>query len=196
MRAGFSTPDFDTPVDIDHYLRLVPDGATVKGMMLQSTLDHLAQTGHPPPDGFGKYLGFKDYPGEEFVRVLAAAGERAAHGRPLGHGLRTLGRLAYPTLRDTLIGRTMFSIFSSDIKKIIPLASRAYGVSASTGSAEIIEQSDREAVIRLVDIFSFLEHYHFGVLEGVLTACDLSGEVGFAPDDTPTSGRFWVHWDA
>lgn len=194
MRDGFRVPDFDAAPDVETHVQLVPAGATVKGMLLQSTLDHLQSIGTAAPDRFGPYFGFKDYAGEEFVRLLGAAGDRAEPGKGLGHGLRALGKLAYPAIRDTLIGRTIFSIFSSNIERLIPLASRAYGMSASVGGAEVLELGDGEAVIRLTDIYTFLEHYHFGIFEGVLAACELEGEVMFAPDDNPTTGRFWIRW--
>lgn len=194
MREGFSVPDFGAPVDIEAVHARVPETATVKGLMLQAVLDHVRDAGAPAPQGRGPYTAFRDYSGHEFVDVLLDGARALRPDGTLREGLRELGRVAYPALAESWIGKVVFSVLARDVGQVWKLVSKVYSITGNHGGGELLVLEDREAVLRVHGIYSFLDAYHFGGVEGVLQACRASGEVGFR-SETDTAGQFWVRWD-
>ena len=189
-RSRFKSPDMKRPVDVVAQQQLVMPGATVKGMQLQALLDECKRKGRPLERR--KYQSFLDYPGE-LVLVLAQAAALVWPDEPAREGLRRLGRVAYPTLKSSLIGRVVFGAVGADVRLLWPLVSKGYQLSASRGHAELLELEGREAVVRLKDIFSFLDAWHVGILEGAMLAYGQEAEVLFSPL-SETSGDFLIRW--
>lgn len=190
-RADFVEPSLTGPLDVDAYLRLVQPGATVKGMQFQALLDECARHGRAIPGR--RYVGFRDYPGAELVELLAMCAERIHPGEPPREGLRRLGHIAYPTLKKSLLGKIVFGALGGDIPSLLGLVTKGYALSASTGKASVLEVAETEAVIRLEDIYSFIDAWHVGIIEGATTT--------YAKDPvvrmkrlSPTSADFWIRW--
>lgn len=190
-RAAFVEPSFTGPLDVDAYLRLVQPGATVKGMQFQGLLDECAQRGRPIPGR--RYVGFRDYPGGELVELLAMCAERLYPAETPREGLRRLGRIAYPTLKRSLLGKIIFSAVGNDITTLLKLVTKAYSLSGNTGHAEVLEVGDDEAFVRLEEIYTFIDAWHVGIIEGAVTT--------YAKDPivkikrlSPKAADFWVQW--
>lgn len=190
-RTHFVEPTMTGALDVDAYLALVQPGATVKGMQFQGLLDECALRGRPIPGR--RYVAFRDYPGEELVELLALCAERLHPSEPPREGLRRLGRIAYPTLRRSLLGKIVFGAVGSDIPMLLSLVTKAYGLSGSTGRASVLEVGEREAIIRLEEIYTFLDAWHVGILEGAVTTYASDPVVRIRPL-SPTSADFWVRW--
>lgn len=179
------------PLDVDAYVRLVQPGATVKGMQFQGLLDECALHGRAIPGR--RYVGFRDYPGEELVELLAMCAERLYPDEPPREGLRRLGRIAYPTLKKSLLGKIVFGALGTDIRALLTLVTKAYQLSGNTGHASVLEVGDGEAIIHLEGIYTFIDAWHVGIIEGAVTT--------YAKDPivkikrlSPTAADFWVRW--
>jgi uncharacterized protein (TIGR02265 family) len=79
------------------------------------------------------------------------------------------------------------------VRLLWPLVSKGYQLSASRGQAELLELEERQAVVRLNDIFSFLDAWHVGILEGAMLAYGREAEVLFSPL-SDISGDFLIRW--
>ena len=189
--SDFVALDMSSPLDIDAHVALVPPGATVKGMQFQALLDECARRGKPIAGR--RYLGFRDYPGTELVELLVLTAERVWPDVPLREGLRRVGRIAYPTLRESLLGSVVFKAIGNDIPRLWSLIEKGYALSASSGRARVLEHRDLEVIVRLEDMYSFVDAWHVGILEGgVLT-------YGSEPDVkirklSATAADFRVRW--
>jgi uncharacterized protein (TIGR02265 family) len=193
MRPGFVRPDISAPIDVAAQKRLVQPGATVKGMQLAALVAECKRRGAPIAGR--RYIPFRDYPGEEIVDLLALAAERAWPDVPRREGLRRLGRVAYPTLRESLVGRVVFGALGRDIKAIWRLVSKGYALSNNSGTATVLELGEDEVVLRLEGMYSWIDAWHVGIIEGGVGIYDLVPDVMI--DKTgPTSADFWVRWTA
>jgi len=190
-RAAFLDPSMTGPLDVDAYLRLVQPGATVKGMQFQGLLDECARRGRAIPGR--RYVAFRDYPGAELVELLAMCAERLYPDQAPREGLRRLGHIAYPTLKRSLLGKIVFGALGNDIRGLLKLVTKGYQLSGSTGRAEVLEYGDAEAIVRLEDIYTFIDAWHVGIIEGA-AATYAKDPVVKMKRLTPTSADFWVRW--
>jgi uncharacterized protein (TIGR02265 family) len=174
---GFALPDWQAPFDADALIARAPEAGVVKGLFFQDILDAAVSLRVTLPAPRQRYLPFIDYPMREYMGLLVSA-TRVIHPRePLRNGLRRLGRMAYPTLSATLLGRAIFGVAGRDYGTIVSLASRAYAVTIKPGVVTLAERAPTRAVVTLRDLWTFPDTYHVGVFEGALIAVGLRGEV-------------------
>ncbi len=191
VSSGFVRPDFSVPIDLEAQKRLIQPGATVKGMQLQALVDECKKRG--VAIGTRKYTSFREYPGEELLDLLVATAQGVWPNVSTREGLRRVGRLAYPTLYHSLIGRVVFGALARDIHRIWGVVSKGYALSGSTGSATLVEVRDNDAIVRLEGIYSFVDSWHVGIFEGAVELYDAEPEV-LVKKTSPTSADFLVRW--
>ena len=194
VRAGFVRPDFgpQSPLlDLEAQKRLVPAGATVKGMQLQAIVDDCVKRGASL--GPRRYVAFRDYPGEALLELLVLATERAFPNLPPREALRRIGRVAYPTLKSSLVGRVIFGAFGADVESVWKLVSKGYAISGSVGSVNVLELGPTEVVLLFEGIYSFIDSWHVGIMEG---AVEVYGAVPTVLVNklSPTSAEMSIAW--
>lgn len=165
--GSFVAPDFRQGIDLAAQKRLVQPGATVKGMQLQGLLDEQARCGYPPTR---RYVAFRDYPGEALLERLVETAARCHPAVPVREGLRRVGHSAYGALARSTIGKVLFAVAGTAPKQFLDVTARAYAVSGSTGASEVLLSREHEAVVRLTEIYSFVDAWHVGIFEGALAA--------------------------
>lgn len=173
---GYTIPDMTAPFHVDAYLQACPADATIKGMFLNDLLAHVAQAGGGALTD-KRYVAFKDYPMREYVELAPRAAARAYPDAPVREGLRRIGRSAYPTLAETMIGRVIFGVLGKDLEAIMKVAARGYAVSQSPGTAEVLDVGPGRARVRLTNLYTFVDSFQLGVFEGAILACGRTGEV-------------------
>jgi uncharacterized protein (TIGR02265 family) len=191
VRTGFVHPDFSAPVNLAAQKTLVQSGATVKGMQLTALLEECQRRGAPIAGR--RYTAFRDYPGEELLDLLVLAAGRAFPDVPCREGLRRLGHVAYPTLRESLVGRVVFGAVGADVMHVWGLVSKGYSVSGSTGKATLLELNEAEALLRLEGMYSFVDCWHVGIIEGAVEMYGFEANV-MVKLTSPTSADLWVRW--
>jgi len=160
----FSEIDWDKPLHIDEYRALVPLNGTVRGTQFAALASACAEIGNPFD---ASYNALKSYPGDAFLTVLVEAAQRLHQKVSLREGLRRLGYRAYPALKETLVGKIIFAAAGRDIGQTWKLATRGYQASSNTGGVELLESDSTHVIVRLTDIYSFIDAWHVGILEGV-----------------------------
>jgi uncharacterized protein (TIGR02265 family) len=173
---GFTLPDWNAPLDTAAQISRAPESGTIKGLYFQDVIA-VASAHGTVEKARPRYLPFLDYPMREYMQLLVAAANIVYPREPIRNGLRRLGRLAYPTLAETLIGRALFGVAGGDFGIILGLASRAYSISVKPGEVTLAELEGRHALLRLRDLWNFPDTYQVGVFEGGLIATGLRGEV-------------------
>ena len=191
----FVFPSYGGPLDSAMYVSSVPPHAMVKGMFINSVLEHAREHGVSVP-GRGPYRSFKDYPLREALEIQLEVVERLYADRPVREGLRDLGRLAYPTLAHSMIGRVVFGPLGDNLPALFKIAAKGYALSQTVGRAEVLEVHHDSAVVRLTEMYDFPDCYQVGVFEGVLRHHKHRGDVKIrvVPDD-PFTLDMWIRWD-
>ncbi len=189
--SEFVRPNFSLPIDLAAQKRLIQPGATVKGMQLQALVDECKK--HGVAIGTRKYTSFREYPGEELLDLLVATAEGLWPGQPIREGLRRVGRIAYPTLYRSLVGKVVFGALARDVHRIWGVVSKGYELSGSTGSATLLELHENHAIVRLEGIYSFVDSWHVGIFEGAVELYEAEPEV-LVKMTTFTSADFLVRW--
>lgn len=172
----FAVPDFSAPFDARAYHDACPPEATIKGMFVNDLLEHVAKGGGRAITD-KRYVAFKDYPMREYLELAPRACEVAYPGVPPREALRRIGRSAYPTLASTMIGKVIFGVLGKDLEAVMKVAARGYAVAQSAGRADVIEVRPGRAMVKLTNIFTYVDAFQVGVFEGAILACDREGEV-------------------
>lgn len=193
MDSDFAKPDFRRPVDVGAQVELVPAGATIKGMFLSSLLEALGPRRVELPEGQHRYVAFKDYPLAIQVRLIVEVAGRLHPDVPIREAIRRVGHRVYPTFSESLVGKVLFSAVGGNPVALLRAGAKAYGMSASVGSVEIVESTEGSACIRLRDMFNFIDCYQIGIIEGALLVLGLNPSLRVKLD-SPTSGWFDVRW--
>lgn len=180
------------PLDVEGAIAACPDNARAKGMFIAEVIEQVTRRGMKSPTT-RRYHTFTDYPLREFIEVAAACGTLIHPDVPTREALRRLGRSAYPTVADTRIGRVAFGMFKDNVRGLLRLSTKGYALSLSLGRAEAVDVTDHYAVVRLTDIYNFMDSYHVGVHEGILSACKVDGTVKIKPLSA-TSADLLLSW--
>ncbi len=152
-----------------------PASATAKGMYFESFLRMLKNAKIERPHK-RRYLPFKDYPLTELMGLMLAATGELHPGMSPTDSLRQMGRLAFPTLVGSTVGKVLFSVAGRSWQAALPLTPKAYSLSV-TGTTTLREMNDNSAVLELRDIWNFPDIYHVGVLEGAMQSYGVEGSV-------------------
>ena len=173
--SDFVVPDWSAPLDVEARLAAVPAEAKVKGLFFRTALREAeGRTGSAP--GRGSYSPLSDYPVKELIEVLVECAKLAHPDVGRREGLRRLGKLIFPALRENAAGRFLFSVAGGDLVAAVKLIGRAYAM-LSTARAKLVEAHPDHAVIELRNSWTFPDSYHAGVLEGALEAFHRNGQV-------------------
>jgi uncharacterized protein (TIGR02265 family) len=175
--TGSSEPELaDEKAELEAWISETPLEATVKGMYVDSLLSTLKQRGAEPPTA-KRYLSFKDYPLHELMRLMVHAVGVLYPDTSPHEGMVALGRLAFPTLLSTTVGKVIFSIAGNSWVRALNLVTKAYEVSIRPGTASVEELSENSARVALREIWNFGDSYQVGVFEGAMAYFGVSGSV-------------------
>lgn len=146
----------------------VPSGSLVKGWLVHSIVDNARRHGTELSTN-RKYLGFKDYPVEEYLELLAQAAANVLPGRSPKETLRELGRGVYPHFAQSLFGKVILGGLGSGhegARTGLRWIARVYRMTSNHAVANFTESSDDVAIVDLENVWSFPDTYHVGIFEG------------------------------
>jgi uncharacterized protein (TIGR02265 family) len=175
MAGEFTDPDWEAPLDLGERLAAVPPDITIKGMFFQLIVDEARNASGRSP-GRERYVPFKGYPADEWMKVLVECAGLTYPRLPAREGIRRLGRRVYGMFVETMVGRVLFSVVGGSTTAALRVLPQAYRISG-TGKAEVSVIRDDRAVVHLRGLWDFPDAYHVGVLEGGLTALGRVGKV-------------------
>jgi len=176
MLAGFRTPSWSEPLDVEERILRTPEHATIRGLFLQMIVDS-AKAARIELPGPSRYSTFVQYPMRDYMRLAVAAAKCRFAAEHVREGLRRVGLTVYPEFKQTVAGSAIFAFASDDFRKVASLAQKAYAVSLNLGAVSIRELAERHIVVELRDVHNFPECLQVGVWEGALSACRVRGEV-------------------
>jgi uncharacterized protein (TIGR02265 family) len=170
-------PEFATDkAELEAWINETPSEATVKGMYVESLFSMLKRRGAVVPTD-KRYLSFRDYPLSELMRLMIDAVGVLYPDISPREGMVALGRLAFPTLVSTTVGKVIFSIAGSSWVRALNLVTKAYEVSIKPGTASVEDLTDTSARVELREIWNFGNSYQVGVFEGAMEHFGVRGSV-------------------
>jgi uncharacterized protein (TIGR02265 family) len=189
---GFAVPSFTAPLDLEAHLALVPAHATVKGTIAQATVDALVSAGKPAPAE--KFTPFRDYPMRSLIELNYRSAQTIYPDVPVREGLRRLGKVVFPAFTQTLLGKVMYGVFGNNVASIFKIANKSYDMTQNVGRCRTEVVGGNAVRISFVDTYTFLSSYHFGIIEGTLEACRVTGAV-WLHERTASEGDFHIAWE-
>jgi uncharacterized protein (TIGR02265 family) len=172
---GFSGYNFSAPMDEEAMLRTARP-VMVKGLALRSFVKEAEAQGKPLP-GDPTYLAFKDYPFRESLQLSFRVARLLYPALPLPEALRRLGRRAYGSFLDSMVGRAMFGLPGMRIEHLMKLSPRAYAVLLSSCEVKLVSVTSDSALFSFRNFPIDLNAYEIGVFEGGFIARNIKCEV-------------------
>jgi uncharacterized protein (TIGR02265 family) len=184
----------DEFAELRRCIEATPSDATVKGMYVDSFLQSIVRKGLERPTD-RRFVSFKDYPLREFQELLLQTTAALYPTIAPREGLRLIGRLAYPTLAESTVGRILFAIAGRDWHAALPLARRAYEISLKPGRAELKDVTETSALMCLRDVWNFADSYQVGVFEGAMECYLINGTVRPRPSSRICDIDLVMRWE-
>lgn len=174
--APFLPPRWDAPLDREAELAAIPETATISGMFLAPLVNEAQKRGVVLRSARERYVGFTFYPLREHARLLLEVCDRLYPDRPVRQILRKLGRGAPNALLASTLGKVVLGSVEGPHDVIAAMA-KAYPLNARPSKVTVLESARGRSVVRLEDIFYFLDSHHVGAFEGVLNFAKVEGQV-------------------
>jgi len=162
-------------------------------MYVETLLSMLKRRGAALPTD-KRYFSFKDYPLRELMGLMVNAVEVLYPDISPREGMIALGRLAFPTLTSTTIGKVIFSVAGNSWVRALNLVTKAYEVSIRPGTASVTELTETSARVELREIWNFGDSYQVGVFEGAMKHFGVRGSVQAVRVDRRCDVDLIMHW--
>jgi uncharacterized protein (TIGR02265 family) len=176
LSPGFHAFDPHAELDLEAVLARIPDHATVKGMYLNGVVKDARAQGVELEAS--RYVSLDDYPARDYHALVAQAAAKLHPDVPLREGLRRLGRSAFPTLRESMVGRMVFGVVGDDPAALFKLVSKAWSLSQNTVRAELISAEPGRVVVNMTGFDWFVDDFTLGIFEGVILSTGHTPTVG------------------
>ncbi len=159
--GDFHEPDFDRDVSLDAHLRDCPPTATTRGTFFHYVAK-LAQRGDGLPDERifdgverRRWIPFKTYPLPEFMRLCHNVARTVYPTLRIGHALRRVGWVCYPSFAATMAGRVVLYAYGQRIDDVVLAAPKSYTHGLPGSSSRVSTLGVRHYRIELRDVYSF-----------------------------------------
>src|SRR5690606_25096680 len=165
--ADFVPVDTRSPLDVEARIRATPPDKQAKGLFLEQMARAARVAGIAREQ---RYVSFRDYPLQEFMRLLAEYAPVRYPGVPLREAFRRAGGEAFPTLMSSVPGRVLYVLARRDVGAALRLAPDVYKHNLSHCSVSLRLEAPRQAILAYRDVWNFAECYQVGVVEGACRA--------------------------
>jgi uncharacterized protein (TIGR02265 family) len=152
--------------DVEAEVKGVPEGYSIKGMffdrlmtVLGNDFDAAKSKLASPPDR-GRYLAFREYPGGDYVRLVAAAGRKAYPRLGLREAIRRLAFDDFEVFKNSMVGKVTLAVVS-DVRSILRKVPFIYR-SLAPGKWDITVEDLDERTMRL-DFRPFFGRWEYTV---------------------------------
>ncbi len=188
----WTDPPWRSPLDVEAYLRAIPSGATMTGMFLEGTAKLARDKGYTVSAARPRYTPFQTYPLKEHCQILVEVAQTLSPSLPLREGLRRIGRGAPHVLMRSTVGRVVLGAAEGPIPTIEAIA-RSYSLHMRPSVLAVEAVGESAVIVRLNEIYNFLDCHNVGVFEGVLQYAGVDGTVRLC-SYSRTSADFLCEW--
>jgi uncharacterized protein (TIGR02265 family) len=152
--------------DVEAEVKGVPAGYSIKGMFFDRLMTVLGddfeatKSKLASPPNRGRYLAFREYPGGDYVRLVAAAGRKAYPRLGLREAIRRLALDDFDVFKSSMVGKVTLAVVS-DARSILRKAPFIYR-SLAPGKWDITVEDLDERTMRL-DFRPFFGRWEYTV---------------------------------
>ncbi|MET0342579.1 MAG: DUF2378 family protein [Polyangiales bacterium] len=164
---SFIEPAWSAPLDAAAALRKIPEDASVAGMFLAPLSEGAKKLGTVLPSARDRYLPFQFYPMREHAKLMVEAAAVLFPKVPLRTALRKFGKLAPRSMLESTIGRVVLGS-ASNVEQTLAAMVRTYPLHIRPSQAELTRFTPGRAIVRLTDVYYFLDSHHVGAFEGAM----------------------------
>jgi uncharacterized protein (TIGR02265 family) len=171
-------------VDLDTYLAACPPRATTRGTFFTHLRERVREKlGEVPADllsGLSQvdWRELRSYPLADFMRLAYRAARLLYPATASSEGLRRVGRLAYPSFASTTTGRIVLFALGHELEDVAKACATAYRVTLPDAVVRVLPVSEppseaasrRRYRVEMRSVYSFVDTYHYGALEGAALA--------------------------
>lgn len=162
----------DSWEDLEARIAQAPTSAMVRGMFISELLKSVPTAGVEAR----RYIPFTLYPVREYMElILRVSRPRAAKLSPATAVMRA-GCSVYTTFASSLAGTAIFS-FARDFKRVVELSPKAYSVTLSPSSVEVLKLEAQAATVRLRGVWPYPDLFHAGIWLGAMETFGVDGEI-------------------
>jgi uncharacterized protein (TIGR02265 family) len=196
----FCTPSWSDDVSLEQYLAACPSSAETLGTFFTHVRDLVEQATGSVPDtlfeGVSKrhWVPFRAYSLRDFMRMAHMAARLVYPDRPLSDGLRRIGWRSYPSFAATMAGRVVLFALGDDLEAVVRASPKAYGIGLPGAKVAAHELDARHWRYEMQGVFSFVDSYHYGVLEGAILAFSRVPDIRLRRLDRSSDAEFDVRW--
>jgi len=190
---NFIEPNWEAPLDVQALLTAIPETATIAGMFLEPLAEAARRLGKPLPSARERYVPFRFYPLREHATLLVEMCNRHYADMPVRQAMRKLGRAAPDALAASTIGKVMLNSVSS-VEDMIRALVKTYPLNLRPAKLEVIEFGRNSAVLRLEEVYYFLDSHHVGTFEGIMRFAGKQGTVRVNAYSA-TAADFLCEWE-
>jgi uncharacterized protein (TIGR02265 family) len=192
--APFVEAPWGAPLDVDAAFRSIPATATISGMFIAPLALEAKRLGVVLPSARERYVQYRFYPLLEHAQVLVETCQRLYPSRTLRQALRKLGRGAPRALVASTLGKVVLGS-AQGVNDVVDAMAKAYPLNARPSRVEVLERGEGRAVVRLEEMYYFLDSHHVGAFEGALRYAGVQGRV-LVSRRSDTSADLLLEWDA
>lgn len=182
-----------TPIDLQAELSRIPADARIGGLFLGPLARQLRERGAELSELPAHFEDLQQYPLSLLVTLLAEASRTLFPELPLRVAMRKLGRQAMPALLQSPVGRLALGAAQGMVQTLEAVA-KSYNITLHPSRAEVIHKEPGLVVVRLTNVYHFLDSHHVGVFEGALRLRKVKGKV-LIHQHSPSSADYLCRWD-
>ena len=171
------------PVDIETFLQAIPEDACTKGHFVNQNRETIQQQN---PSALAQYLklhpekfaSFRDISLRVSIRNFFDAALFAFPDDPPAEAMRKIGRLIYPQILSTMLGRVIFAALRSDLMSIFRNGPRAFELFEKNGTRlKATELGPKHFRYDFDPSYSPIETSQVGIIEGAAIYCGVKTEI-------------------
>jgi uncharacterized protein (TIGR02265 family) len=181
LQHQFSEPDWTAPLDTASAIQAIPTTSTVSGMFLEALLVAARKNRVPVSAQWpSQFATFRFYPLRDHGRLLAELAPLMLPDLPIRQALRVMGRTAPGVLLGSTVGKVVLGSVEG-VHDILDTVTRTFPINLKPSTAEIVDRGDNHALVRLTDVYLFMDCHQVGVLEGTMRHAGVRASVRIRP---------------
>jgi len=185
--------------DLEQRLKDIPPAAQARGIWVRTFENTLARQ----PRAMERYLAIFGTPASplgwhalgEVVARLAVAGALYTSPREVKQGLRAIGRAQSVQFAESLLGRTLIRLLSTDPVRVLQQGAAARRQTCNYGSWEHDFSTPGRAIVTHHDEYGWLDSQVLGSAEGTFEAIRVQARFTQRLDD-PYNGVTEITWES
>jgi uncharacterized protein (TIGR02265 family) len=198
--APFEAQNFARSLDVQRYLDACPPGATTRGTFFLHVLAHVQEVLGQDPEPLYRgvprrsWHAFKEYPLGEFMNLAHNAARLLHPKAPLPEALRRVGWLSFTSFAATMSGRVVLFALGERVNDVFRACPAAYRLTLPAAIVRVSQVSERHFRLEMRNVHSFVDTYHFGVIEGAFKAFGLKAAILVRQHPRLSDADFDVSW--